>query len=55
MISFNENEKLLILFSQIGYALGTALFYGICSGSMNFINKWVLNSWEFHYPNFMVF
>ena len=22
---------------------------------MNFINKWVLNSWEFHYPNFMVF
>lgn len=41
--------------SQIGYAFGTALFYGICSGSMNFINKWVLNSWEFHYPNFMVF
>lgn len=41
--------------SQIGYAITTALFYGICSGSMNFINKWVLNSWEFHYPNFMVF
>lgn len=40
--------------SNIGYAVSTALFYGICSGSMNFINKWVLNSWEFHYPNFMV-
>lgn len=41
--------------SHIGYAVITALFYGVCSGSMNFINKWVLNSWEFHYPNFMVF
>lgn len=40
--------------SNIGYAVSTALFYGICSGSMNFINKWVLNSWEFHYPSFMV-
>lgn len=45
---------MILLFSNIGYAVSTALFYGICSGSMNFINKWVLNSWEFHYPSFMV-
>ena len=41
--------------NKVVYAFSCALFYGICSGSMNFTNKWVLNTWGFNYPNFMVF
>lgn len=40
---------------QVAYAFSCAIFYGVCSGSMNFTNKWVLNTWGFNYPNFMVF
>jgi len=39
----------------VAYAFSAALFYGVCSGSMNFTNKWVLNTWGFNFPNFMVF
>ena len=40
---------------KVAYAFSCALFYGVCSGSMNFTNKWVLNTWGFNYPNFMEF
>ena len=36
------------------YQLTTAVFYGFCSGSMNFLNKNVLSSWDFHYPRFLM-
>ncbi|CAK8696291.1 unnamed protein product [Clavelina lepadiformis] len=32
----------------------SAGFYGICSGSMNFINKLLLNTWEFSHPGFIL-
>lgn len=35
-------------------SLFAALFYGICSGSMNFLNKLVLSSWHFPSPNFLM-
>jgi len=34
--------------------LFTAVFYGFCSGSMNFLNKNVLSSWDFHYPRVLL-
>ena len=46
------NKKKLV---KVAYAFSAALFYGVCSGSMNFTNKWVLNTWGFNFPNFMVF
>merc|ERR1711981_1000025 len=36
------------------YQLTVAVFYGFCSGSMNFLNKNVLSSWDFHYPRFLM-
>lgn len=39
---------------QLRRSLYAALFYGICSGSMNFLNKLVLSSWHFPSPNFLM-
>ena len=39
---------------QLRYQLFTAVFYGICSGSMNFLNKNVLTNWNFQYPRFLM-
>jgi solute carrier family 35 protein len=35
-------------------SLYAAVFYGVCSGSMNFLNKLVLSSWHFPSPNFLM-
>lgn len=40
--------------TTLRYQLMTAVFYGFCSGSMNFLNKNVLSSWDFHYPRFLM-
>lgn len=40
---------------SVRYALMVALFYGVCSASMNFFNKILLNTWSFKYPNFIMF
>lgn len=40
---------------SVRYALTVALFYGICSASMNFFNKILLNTWSFKFPNFIMF
>ena len=34
--------------------LFAAVFYGICSGSMNFINKFLMTSYSFPHPGVMV-
>jgi len=39
---------------QLRRSLYTAIFYGVCSGSMNFLNKLVLSSWHFPSPNFLM-
>jgi len=39
---------------QARRSLYAAIFYGICSGSMNFLNKLVLSSWHFPSPNFLM-
>ena len=35
-------------------SLLVAVFYGVCSLSMNFLNKAVLNSYNFNYPFFIM-
>lgn len=40
--------------TTLRYQLCVAIFYGFCSGSMNFLNKNVLSSWDFHYPRFLM-
>ncbi|XP_077999720.1 uncharacterized protein LOC144452494 [Glandiceps talaboti] len=35
-------------------SVSAALFYGVCSGSMAFINKLVVTTYDFHYPNFIM-
>jgi len=39
----------------VRYALTVAFFYGVCSASMNFFNKILLNTWSFKFPNFIMF
>lgn len=41
--------------NSVRYALNVALFYGVCSASMNFFNKFLLNTWSFNFPNFIMF
>lgn len=40
---------------SVKYALNVALFYGVCSAAMNFVNKFLLNTWSFNFPNFIMF
>ena len=39
---------------QISKSFGAALFYGLTSISLNFINKAVLNGFEFNFPFFIM-
>ena len=40
--------------SENSKSFGAALFYGLCSISMNFINKAVISSYEFNFPFFIM-
>lgn len=43
-----------LLWMNAAKSLGAAVFYGICSLSMNFLNKAVLNSYEYNHPFFIM-
>lgn len=47
-------EKIKMMDPALKRSLSAAVFYGICSGSMNFLNKLVLSSWHFPSPNFLM-
>lgn len=40
---------------SIKWSLLVTVFYGFCSGSMNFINKFILSVWSFHAPTTIMF
>lgn len=40
---------------SIKWSLVVTVFYGFSSGSMNFINKFVLSVWSFHAPTTIMF
>lgn len=43
-----------LLWQSAVKSLGVAVFYGTCSLSMNFLNKAVLNSYEYNHPFFIM-
>ena len=40
---------------RVAAGLAAAVFYGVCSGSMSFINKAVLTTYDFDFPCFIMF
>eukprot|EP00095_Tigriopus_kingsejongensis_P003706 maker-scaffold382_size189932-snap-gene-0.28 protein:Tk03706 transcript:maker-scaffold382_size189932-snap-gene-0.28-mRNA-1 annotation:"hypothetical protein CAPTEDRAFT_101209" len=50
----DQRVQLQRVFSEKWHAVGVALFYGICSVSMNFLNKAVVTSYEFNFPFFIM-
>lgn len=53
LIYFIDKNK-PIFSSEKSKCLSAAFFYGLCSMSMNFLNKIVVSSYEFNYPFFIM-
>ncbi|XP_006815022.1 solute carrier family 35 member D3-like [Saccoglossus kowalevskii] len=47
-------KKLDFLKLAVNMSVAAAVFYGICSGSMPFINKIVVTTYDFRHPNFIM-
>lgn len=41
--------------ASLKWTLFSTIFYGFCSGSMNFLNKFILSVWSFHEPGTIMF
>ena len=39
---------------SVSFMVFSACFYGICSAMMNIVNKFLLNSWQFNYPELIL-
>ena len=44
----------LSFWNDTSKSLSVAIFYGLCSVSMNFLNKIVVTSYEFNFPYFIM-
>nr|XP_039274155.1 UDP-galactose/UDP-glucose transporter 7-like [Styela clava] len=41
--------------ASLKWTLFSTILYGFCSGSMNFLNKYILSYWSFHEPGIIMF
>ncbi|XP_033644267.1 UDP-galactose/UDP-glucose transporter 7-like [Asterias rubens] len=53
--SQSHNQKQQLEMQRVAAGLAAAVFYGVCSGSMSFINKAVLTTYDFDFPCFIMF